>query len=92
MDEKRSAESQNALGKVALALAIIGAINWGLVGFFNWNLVDALLGGGAREETSAIARVIYALVGLAGLALLALAPKKRLSTRIPLHRRSRQTV
>jgi uncharacterized membrane protein YuzA (DUF378 family) len=54
-----------------LALVIIGAINWGLIGFFNWNLVDAIFGGGAREDTSAASRVIYALVGLAGLATLA---------------------
>jgi uncharacterized membrane protein YuzA (DUF378 family) len=57
--------------KAALALVIVGAINWGLIGFFNWNLVDAIFGGGAREETSAISRVIYAVVGLAGLASLA---------------------
>jgi hypothetical protein len=56
--------------KAVMALAIIGAINWGLIGFFNWNLVDAIFGGGAREMTSGFSRVIYALVGLAGLASL----------------------
>jgi uncharacterized membrane protein YuzA (DUF378 family) len=60
------------LVKTAMALAIIGAINWGLIGFFNWNLVDAIFGGGARESTSALSRVIYAIVGLAGLAALPL--------------------
>ena len=45
----------------AFVLVIIGALNWGLVGFLNFNLVDALFGFGT------IARVIYALVGLAGL-------------------------
>jgi uncharacterized membrane protein YuzA (DUF378 family) len=49
-------------------LTIVGALNWGLVGFFNFNLVDAIFGGGAREETSGLSRVIYALVGLCGLA------------------------
>lgn len=58
--------------KFALVLAIIGAINWGLVGFFNWNLVDAIFGGGASEETSGLSRVIYAIVGLAGLAAIPL--------------------
>jgi uncharacterized membrane protein YuzA (DUF378 family) len=58
--------------KIALALAILGAINWGLVGFFNWNLVDAIFGGGAHEDTSGVSRVIYAIVGLAGLAALPL--------------------
>jgi uncharacterized membrane protein YuzA (DUF378 family) len=61
-------ERMNGLTKTLLAIAIVGAINWGLVGFFNWNLVDAIFGGGAREETSAFSRVIYAIVGLAGVA------------------------
>jgi uncharacterized protein len=61
-------ERMNGLAKVLLTIAIIGAINWGLVGFFNWNLVDAIFGGGAREETSGFSRFIYAIVGLAGLA------------------------
>jgi uncharacterized membrane protein YuzA (DUF378 family) len=60
-------ERMSALAKVLLAVAIIGALNWGLVGFFNWNLVDAIFGGGAREETSTVSRVVYALVGLCGL-------------------------
>jgi uncharacterized protein len=61
-------ERTNGLAKLLLTIAIIGAVNWGLVGFFNWNLVDAIFGGGAREETSAFSRFIYAIVGLAGLA------------------------
>jgi uncharacterized membrane protein YuzA (DUF378 family) len=56
--------------KTAMVLAIIGALNWGLIGFFNWNVVDAIFGGGAQEMTSAASRVVYALVGLAGLASL----------------------
>jgi uncharacterized protein len=59
------------LGKLSLVLAAIGAINWGLIGLFRWNLVDALLGGGAYEVTSAASRVVYVIVGLAGIALLA---------------------
>ena len=61
-----------ALTKIASLIAIIGAINWGLIGFFNWNLVDAIFGGGSREQTSTASRVIYALVGLAGLLSIAL--------------------
>jgi uncharacterized membrane protein YuzA (DUF378 family) len=57
----------SALVKAALALAIIGAVNWGLIGFFNWNLVDAIFGGDPREMTSTASRVVYALVGIAGL-------------------------
>lgn len=60
--------ASSKLAKAALVLAIIGAINWGLIGFFNFNLVDAIFGGGSSENTSTLSRVIYALVGLAGLA------------------------
>lgn len=45
---------------VALILIIIGGLNWGLVGFFDFNLVDALFG-----VDSAASRVVYAVVGLA---------------------------
>ena len=50
-----------ALDIAALTVVIVGAVNWGLVGFFNFNLVGMLTGGG----TSFIARIIYALVGIA---------------------------
>ncbi len=63
-------DNREVLRLIFLALTIIGAINWGLVGFFNFNLVDAIFGGGAREQTSALSRLIYALVGLSGLATL----------------------
>lgn len=65
----RGGTSTHASGwwKAALFLAIIGALNWGLIGFFNWNLVDAILGGDPREMTSVASRVVYALVGVAGL-------------------------
>jgi uncharacterized protein len=45
--------------QTALALIIIGGINWGLIGFFDYNLVDQLFGVG-----SVLSRIIYALVGL----------------------------
>lgn len=63
--------------KFLAVVAIIGAVNWGLIGFFNWNLVDAIFGGGAREQTSALARLVYALVGLAGVALAIVFPWTR---------------
>ena len=62
-----SKPATNTLLKIVLFIAIVGAINWGLIGLFNWNLVDALFGGGTQEETSVGSRVVYALVGLAGL-------------------------
>lgn len=45
---------------VALILMIAGALNWGLIGFFDFNLVDAIFGVG-----SLLSRIIYALVGVA---------------------------
>ena len=60
--------STSALTKALLVIATIGAINWGLIGFFNWNLVDAIFGGNLRMESSALSRAIYALVGIAGVA------------------------
>lgn len=70
-------ERINGMTKVVLTIAIIGALNWGLVGFFNWNLVDAIFGGGAREQTSGFSRFIYAIVGLAGLASIPLLFSRR---------------
>lgn len=55
------------MGKVALTLVIIGALNWLLVGLFEWDLVTAILGGDVHRESSGISRVIYTLVGLSGL-------------------------
>ena len=51
------------LGWTCLTLVIIGAINWGLVGFFQFDLISAIFGG----MSAWISRVIYALIGLAGL-------------------------
>ena len=48
----------------ALTIVIIGAINWGLIGFFNFNLVSFLFG-----QTGWIRRIIYAIVGLCGIYL-----------------------
>lgn len=55
------------VAKFALTLVIIGALNWLLVGLFEWDLVTALFGGDVHRESSALSRVIYILVGLAGL-------------------------
>jgi uncharacterized membrane protein YuzA (DUF378 family) len=52
----------NWLDWVAFVLVIVGALNWGLVGFFNYNLVDAIFGTG-----STVSAIIYAVVGLSGL-------------------------
>ncbi len=48
---------------ITMVLVIIGAINWGLWGFFQYDLIADLFGG----PSSGLARLIYALIGLAGL-------------------------
>ena len=51
------------LDTIALLLTIVGAFNWGLVGLFRFDLVAWIFGG----QTSLLSRIIYALVGVAGL-------------------------
>ncbi|MBE7015717.1 MAG: DUF378 domain-containing protein [Ruminococcaceae bacterium] len=53
----------NTIDNIALTLVIIGAINWGSIGLFNFDIVGALFGG----QQSVLARVIFAVVGIAGL-------------------------
>lgn len=48
---------------IALIISIIGSINWGLIGLFQFDLVAWLFGG----QGSIISRIIYGIVGLAGL-------------------------
>ena len=50
------------IDKIALVLIIIGAINWGLIGFFQFDLVATLFG-----DMSVISRIVYGLVGISGL-------------------------
>ena len=62
--------AKNALDIIALILVIIGGINWGLVGAFKFNLVEAILGAGL------ISGIVYILVGLAALYTIYIAIKK----------------
>ena len=48
---------------IALILSIIGSLNWGLVGIFQFDLVAWIFGG----QAAVVSRIIYTLVGLAGL-------------------------
>jgi uncharacterized membrane protein YuzA (DUF378 family) len=50
---------------VALGLVVVGAVNWGLVGLAQFDLVAALFGG----QSAVLSRVVYTLVGLAGVTL-----------------------
>lgn len=50
------------IDKIALVLIIIGAINWGLIGFFKFDLVSTIFG-----DMSVVSRIVYGLVGISGL-------------------------
>ena len=58
---------------IALTAIIVGAVNWGLIGFFQFDLLSALFGG----VSGAISRTIYAIVGIAGLYCLSLYSRVR---------------
>lgn len=60
----------NFLDWLTIILVIVGALNWGLVGFFSFDLVAAIFG-----VMSVISRVVYALVGLSAIYLLFVLPK-----------------
>lgn len=49
----------NALDWIALAILVVGGLNWGLVGFFGFDLIAAIFG-----DMSFVSRLLYALVGL----------------------------
>ncbi|MCG2607762.1 MULTISPECIES: DUF378 domain-containing protein [unclassified Acinetobacter] len=55
----------NTIDWIAYALAIIGGLNWGLIGAFNFDLVAAIFG-----EMSTLSRIVYVLVGLSALYLI----------------------
>ena len=56
------------LNVVALILVIVGAFNWGLVALFEWDLVAEVFGE-TFGTTNAATRIVYGLVGLAGVYL-----------------------
>ena len=53
----------NDINKAALTLVIIGALNWGSIGLFKFDLVAWIFGG----QASVGSRIVYTLVGIAGL-------------------------
>ncbi len=57
--------NNKCLDCIALTIAIIGAVNWGLVGLFSLDLVALIFG-----NMSWISRIVYALVGISGLYLI----------------------
>ena len=71
----------SVLDRIALILVVIGALNWGAVGIFDFNLVSWICG-----SATIVARIIYTLVGLAGIWSISLlfreATEKRIDTSI----------
>ncbi len=55
-------KSISIIDRLALALVVIGALNWGLVGIFNFNLVSWIFG-----SADVFSRLVYILVGLGGI-------------------------
>ena len=64
-------KKMGTLDWIVYILVIIGAINWGLVGLFNFDVVNAILGG-----IPILAKIVYILVGVAGLYLIYTLTKK----------------
>ena len=60
------------IDRIALVLSIIGALNWGSIGLFNFDAVTFLCGG-----TNTVSRVIFTLVGLAGIWCISLLFRER---------------
>lgn len=61
----------NLFDKIAFILVIIGALNWGLLGLFNFNLVSAIFG----EPANLLSRILYIIVGAAGVYIILLLVK-----------------
>lgn len=57
--------NSKCLDYIALIITIIGAVNWGLIGFFKFDLVAWIFG-----DMSLLSRIVYAVVGLCGLYLI----------------------
>ncbi len=62
--------NHKVLDFTALTIAIIGAVNWGLIGFFSFDLVAFIFG-----NMSWFSRIVYALVGICGLYLISIYEK-----------------
>jgi uncharacterized membrane protein YuzA (DUF378 family) len=61
------------MDRLALILVIIGAVNWGLIGLLQFDLVASLFGG----QSAWLSRIVYSLVGLAGLYTISLLFRER---------------
>jgi uncharacterized protein len=77
----------SVLSRIALALLIIGGLNWGLIGFFQFDLVATLFGG----QDAFLSRVVYGLVGISALICIGLLfkPSEEIDTMVTSDRPSR---
>lgn len=60
----------NELQMAALVLAVVGAVNWGLVGLFGFDLVAFVTGGNRFGTLTAASRIVYIAVAVAGIVAL----------------------
>ena len=66
-------EWENMLDRTSLVITILGAINWLLVGLFQFDLVAYICGG----QAAVVSRVVYTIVGIAGLWCISLLFRER---------------
>jgi len=78
----KEVKNMNGLQRTALALIVIGGINWGLIGFFQFDLIAAIFGG----QSAVISRIIYDIVGISALYCLTLLFKPSKEFRTEPHR------
>lgn len=62
----------NVLDWIALVLVLVGALNWGLVGFFQFDLVKAIFG-----DMTLLSRIVYDLVGVSAIYMVVVLPSKK---------------
>lgn len=74
-----------ALDYTVLTIILIGAINWGLIGFFDFDLVSSIFG-----QMSMLTRIIYGLVGIGG--LYAISYYGRMKSEIQIKRMQKYTI
>ncbi len=67
MTGKEGSAVVDTMRAIALTIVIVGALNWGLIGLFNIDLVQAIFGGTSSYSPSLASRIVYVLVGLSGL-------------------------
>lgn len=65
------------IDKISLILILIGAINWGLIGLLDFNIVEILFG----DPVNLIGRILYILIGTAGIDMIILLFKVKNSYR-----------